>query len=158
MKTGVFLLFLSITGMKSFIISLAFCSFFALSGELISPSFLISLAHIFCDNSSRQALTASASSPNSYLNSLSTMLSNVMSLFHRIEKAAGIKTKGLHAFRHTFATKLINGTKCADGNIKTLNIKAVADILGHTTTEITERYYVKKDNSRLTGITDGFEI
>ena len=68
------------------------------------------------------------------------------------------ETKGLHAFRHTFATKLINGTKCADGSIKTLNIKAVADILGHTTTEITERYYVKKDTSRLTGITDGFEI
>ena len=66
--------------------------------------------------------------------------------------------RGLHAFRHTFATKLINGTKCADGIIKTLNIKAVADILEHTTTEITERYYVKKDNSRLTGITDGFEI
>ena len=43
-------------------------------------------------------------------------------------------------------------------SIKTLNIKAVADILGHTTTEITERYYVKKDTSRLTGITDGFEI
>ena len=51
-----------------------------------------------------------------------------------------------------------NGTKCADGSIKTLNIKAVADILGHTTTEITERYYVKKDTSRLTGITDGFEL
>ena len=46
----------------------------------------------------------------------------------------------------------------SDGSIKTLNIKAVADILGHTTTEITERYYVKKDTSRLTGITDGFEL
>ena len=34
----------------------------------------------------------------------------------------------------------------------------LADILGHTTTEITERYYVKKDTSRLNGITDGFEI
>ena len=53
---------------------------------------------------------------------------------------------------HTFATKLFNGTKCADGSIKTLNIKAVADILGHTTTEIIERYYVKKDASRLSGI------
>ena len=83
---------------------------------------------------------------------------NLRKRLYRIEDAAGIETKGLHAFRHTFATKLINGTKCADGSIKTLNIKAVADILGHTTTEITERYYVKKDTSRLTGITDGFEI
>lgn len=59
------------------------------------------------------------------------------------------------------AVKLVDqrdGTKCADGSIKTLNIKAVADILGHNTTEITKRYYVKKDTSRLTGITDGFEI
>jgi len=83
---------------------------------------------------------------------------NLRKRLYRIEEAAGIETKGLHAFRHTFATKLINGTKCADGSIKTLNIKAVADILGHTTTEITERYYVKKDTSRLSGITDGFEI
>ena len=83
---------------------------------------------------------------------------NLRKRIYRIEDAAGIETKGLHAFRRTFATKLINGTKCADGSIKTLNIKAVADILGHTTTEITERYYVKKDTSRLTGITDGFEI
>jgi len=83
---------------------------------------------------------------------------NLRKRLYRIEEAAGIKMRGLHAFRHTFATKLINGTKCADGSIKTLNIKAVADILGHTTTEITERYYVKKDTSRLTGITDGFEI
>ena len=83
---------------------------------------------------------------------------NLRKRLYRIDKATGIKTKGLHAFRHTFAAKLINGTKCADGSVKTLNIKAVADILGHTTTEITERYYVKKDTSRLTGIADGFEI
>ena len=63
---------------------------------------------------------------------------------------AGIKTKGLRALRYTFAAKLINGRKCADGSVNTLSIKAVADILGYTTTEITERYYVKKDNSRLT--------
>ena len=83
---------------------------------------------------------------------------NLRKRLYRIEEATGIQTKGLHVFRHTFAIKLINGTKCADGSIKTLNIKAVADILGHTITEITERYNVKKDNSRLTRITDGFEI
>ena len=37
--------------------------------------------------------------------------------------------------------------KCADYSIKTINIKAVADILGHhITTEITERYYVKNED------------
>ena len=40
--------------------------------------------------------------------------------------------------------KINQRKKCADYSIKTINIKAVADILGyHTTTEITERYYVK---------------
>lgn len=33
-----------------------------------------------------------------------------------------------------------------------------AALLGHTTSEITERYYVKRDLSRLNGITDGFEM
>ena len=47
---------------------------------------------------------------------------NLRKRLYRIEDAAGIETKGLHAFRHTFATKLINGTKCADGSIKTLKV------------------------------------
>lgn len=34
----------------------------------------------------------------------------------------------------------------------------VADLLGHSTSQITELYYVKKDTSRLNGITEGFEI
>jgi hypothetical protein len=32
----------------------------------------------------------------------------------------------------------------------------VADLLGHSTSEITEMYYVKRDSTRLVGITDGF--
>lgn len=83
---------------------------------------------------------------------------NFRKRFYRILSAAGIETKGLHSLRHTFATNLVNGIKQADGTIKSLTPKQVADLLGHSTSEITERYYVKKDTSRLNGITDEFEI
>lgn len=66
--------------------------------------------------------------------------------------------KGLHSLRHTFATNLINGVKQPDGTIKSLTVKQVADLLGHTTSEITEMYYVKRDNSRLSGLTDNFNF
>ena len=83
---------------------------------------------------------------------------NFRKRFYRILKAAGIETKGLHSLRHTFATRLINGTKDKDGNIKSLTPRQVADLLGHTTSEITELYYVKRDMKMLNGITDGFEL
>lgn len=83
---------------------------------------------------------------------------NFRKRFYRILKAAGIETKGLHSLRHTFATNLVNGIKQADSTIKSLSPKQVADLLGHSTSEITERYYVKKDTSRLNGITDEFEF
>ncbi len=83
---------------------------------------------------------------------------NFRKRFYRILKDAGIETKGLHSLRHTFATRLVNGVKQPDGTIKALSPKQVADILGHTTSQITEMYYVKKDTSRLNGITDGFDI
>ena len=81
--------------------------------------------------------------------------------FYRLQTAAGIpeeELKGLHALRHTFATTLINGIKQPDGTIKSLTIKQVADLLGHTTTEITELYYVKKDNTKLEDLTDAFNL
>ena len=83
---------------------------------------------------------------------------NFRKRFYRILKAARIETKGLHSLRHTFATRLINGVKDKDGNIKSLTPKQVADLLGHTTSEITELYYVKRDMKMLNGITDGFEL
>lgn len=83
---------------------------------------------------------------------------NFRKRFYRILKAAGIETKGLHSLRHTFATRLINGTKDNNGNIKSLTPRQVADLLGHTTSEITELYYVKRDMKMLNGITDGFEL
>ena len=66
--------------------------------------------------------------------------------------------KGLHTFRHTFATRLINGVKQPDGSVKALSVKQVAELLGHTTSEITEIYYVKRDNARLAGLTDSFNL
>ena len=76
--------------------------------------------------------------------------------FHRLLDGAGIESKGLHALRHTFATNLVNGIRQPDGTIKALTVRQVADLLGHSTTQVTEMYYVKKDNKMLGGITDGF--
>ena len=78
--------------------------------------------------------------------------------FYRILDAIGLPHKGLHTFRHTFATRLINGVKQPDGSVKALSVKQVAELLGHTTSEITEIYYVKRDTSRLAGLTDGFNL
>lgn len=57
---------------------------------------------------------------------------------------AGIKKKGLHWLRHTFASSLVNGIKQEDGSIKSLTPRQVADLLGHSTSQITELYYLKK--------------
>ena len=83
---------------------------------------------------------------------------NFRKRFYRIQDAAGIERKGLHSTRHTFGTNLVNGIKQPDGTIKSLTPRQVADLLGHSTSEITEMYYVKKDTSRLSGITNGFEL
>ena len=45
-----------------------------------------------------------------------------------------------------------------DGTIKSLTPRQVADLLGHSTSDITEMYYVKRNDEMLKGITDGFEI
>ena len=78
--------------------------------------------------------------------------------YHRLLEGAGIKSKGLHSLRHTFATNLVNGVKQSDGTIKSLTVKQVADLLGHSTTQVTEMYYVKKDTSMLNGITNDFRL
>ena len=83
---------------------------------------------------------------------------NFRKRYYRILEAAGIEQKGLHSLRHTFATNLVNGVKQPDGSIKALSPRQVADLLGHSTSEITELYYVKRDTSRLAGITAGFEL
>jgi len=83
---------------------------------------------------------------------------NFRKRYYRILKAAGIELKGLHSLRHTFATRLVNGVKQTDGMIKSLTPRQVADLLGHSTSQITEMYYVKKDTTRLNGITDDFNL
>ena len=83
---------------------------------------------------------------------------NFRKRYYRILKAAGIEQKGLHSLRHHFATQLINGVKQPDGTIKAHSPRQVADLLGHSTSQITEMYYVKKDTTRLQGITDGFNF
>ena len=83
---------------------------------------------------------------------------NFRKRYYRILAAAGLERRGLHALRHTFATNLVNGVKQPDGSFKALSPRQVADLLGHSTSEITELYYVKKDTSRLAGITAGFDL
>ena len=78
--------------------------------------------------------------------------------YHRLLEGAGIPSKGLHSLRHTFATSLVNGVKQSDGTVKALTVKQVADLLGHSTTQVTEMYYVKKDTARLNGITNDFNL
>lgn len=83
---------------------------------------------------------------------------NFRKRYYRIIKAAGIARKGLHSLRHTFATNLVNGIKQPDGSIKLLTPHQMAVLLGHSTSQITELYYVKKDTTRLIGATDEFEL
>ena len=52
----------------------------------------------------------------------------------------------------------MNGVRQEDGSLRSLTPRQVADLLGHSTSEITELYYVKKDTARLRGITDGFAL
>ena len=76
--------------------------------------------------------------------------------YHRLLEGAGIESKGLHSLRHTFATNLVNGVEQPDRSIKALTVKQVADLLGHSTTQVTEMYYVKRDPEVLNGITNDF--
>lgn len=80
---------------------------------------------------------------------------NLRKRFYSILDAAGLKKKGLHSLRHTFATKLVTGVRTDDGTVKALTPRQVADLLGHTTSEITEMYYVKLNTDMLMGVTNG---
>jgi len=83
---------------------------------------------------------------------------NFRKRYYRILKAAGIEQKGLHSLRHTFGSSLVNGIKQPDETIIALSPRQVADLLGHSTSQIAEMYYVKKDTTRLQGITDEFNF
>ena len=87
-----------------------------------------------------------------------TRPSTFRSRWYTLLDFAGISHKGLHSLRHTFATRLINGVEDENGNLKTLTVKQVADLLGHTTSSVTEKYYVRREPDKLCGITDEFEL
>ena len=78
--------------------------------------------------------------------------------YYRLLDSANIPIRGLHSLRHTFATMLVNGIQQEDGTVKSLTVKQVADLLGHSTTQVTEMYYVKRDNTKLNGITNDFNL
>ena len=53
---------------------------------------------------------------------------------------------------------LRKGVRAENGTVKALTPRHVADLLGHTTSEITEMYYVKRNTDMLLGVTNGFEL
>ncbi len=84
---------------------------------------------------------------------------NFRKRFERIIKAAHLpEYLSLHSFRHTYATRLGNGVKQPDGTILRLSPKQIANLLGHSTSEVTEMYYIRNDPTALEGITDGFDV
>ncbi len=85
-------------------------------------------------------------------------IKNISQIFLYSKNILASEQNCLHSTRHTFATTLVNGTKQPDGTIRSLTPRQVADLLGHSTSEITEMYYVKKNTARLSGITEGFEL
>ena len=82
-----------------------------------------------------------------------TRPSTFRSRWYTLLDFAGISHKGLHSLRHTFATRLINGVEDENGNLKTLTVRQVADLLS-----VTEKYYVRREPNKLCGITDEFEL
>ena len=48
-------------------------------------------------------------------------------------RAAGIRKVGVHALRHTYATRLFE---------KGVDIKVISELLGHSSTEITYKVYI----------------
>lgn len=48
--------------------------------------------------------------------------------------------------------------RAEDGTVKALTPMQVADLLGRTTSEITEMYYVKRNTDMPMGVTNGFKL
>lgn len=58
---------------------------------------------------------------------------NLLTTLHRMCDASGVHRIGLHALRHTFATRLFE---------KNQNVKVISELLGHGSTDITCRIYI----------------
>ena len=76
--------------------------------------------------------------------------------FDQLQLAPAAAEQSAKAFG--FASDVTVTAELEGNTIKSLTVKQVADLLGHTTTEITELYYVKKDNTKLEGLTDAFNL
>lgn len=83
-----------------------------------------------------------------------TKLLNFRKRYYQILNQARIETKGLHSLRYTFAANLVNRVKQANGTMRALSSKQVADLLRHSLLQITEKkveneslYRNKKDNN-----------
>jgi integrase len=64
-------------------------------------------------------------------------------------KAAGIREVGVHALRHTYATRLFE---------KGVDIKIISELLGHSSTEITYRIYVHVIESLKASAVEGLDL
>ena len=64
-------------------------------------------------------------------------------------KAAGIRKVGVHALRHTYATRLFE---------KGVDIKIISELLGHSSTEITYRIYVHVIESLKASAVEGLDL
>lgn len=64
-------------------------------------------------------------------------------------KAAGIRQVGVHALRHTYATRLFE---------KGVDIKIISELLGHSSTEITYRIYVHVIESLKASAVEGLDL
>ena len=66
-------------------------------------------------------------------------------------------------FRHTFDGCLVNGVKqlsqrARTGSLLCLSPEQAANLPGHHTSEIIKLFCVKRDDTRLVGITNGFGL
>ena len=64
---------------------------------------------------------------------------------------------GKRKYQQAAAYILMLNTGLRTGELP-LSPRQVADLLGHSTSQITELYYVKKDTARLGGLTEEFEM
>ena len=64
-------------------------------------------------------------------------------------KAVGIRQVGVHALRHTYATRLFE---------KGVDIKIISELLGHSSTEITYRIYVHVIESLKASAVEGLDL
>ena len=56
---------------------------------------------------------------------------------------ANVEPAGFHIFRHTFASLKLQGLDIYGNKIKPLRLEIISKLLGHSSTNITEKVYAK---------------